>query len=310
MSEKEQFFDVVIIGAGPAGLSAGINAARAGLRTLILEAEDFSGKTTGASTYENYPGFPEGIMAAELLKRMQKQASQFGAVIRYHEKATRIDLKHKLKKVTTSKTMYQSSALVIATGTQRRKLNVPGEIELVGKGVSYCRACDGPFFKGLKVAIVGFAKDAVRDALLLSEMAKDVLLITQGGEINVQDVLRKELLKKKNVKVIRGQVVAILGEHVVKSIRIKLASKQELLEQVDGVFVSLGKTPATGIFEGAGVEVDERGCIKIDRWQRTNIEGAFAAGDCTCGGMQVATAAGEGAMASLRALAYIRQVKT
>ena len=309
MRGKDEVYDLMIIGSGPAGLSVGINAARSGLKTLILETEEFGGKAAGTSLYENYPGFPEGIIATELVERMKKQASKFGAEIKYLEEVIDLDLRQELKKVTTSKTVYESIALVIATGTQRRKLNVPGETEFIGKGVSYCRVCDGPFFKGLKVAVVGSTKDAITDASLLSEMAREVFLITQGEEITVPKQLMKKLLKKANVKIIRGRVVAILGEHVTKAIKIKPENKQELLQQVNGVFVSLGKAPATGIVEKAGVEVDERGCVKVDRWQRTNIEGVFAAGDCTCGGMQVVTAVGEGAMASLKAFHYVTRMK-
>lgn len=309
MRGKDEVYDLMIIGSGPAGLSVGINAARSGLKTLILETEEFGGKAAGTSLYENYPGFPEGIIATELVERMKKQASKFGAEIKYLEEVIDLDLRQELKKVTTSKAVYESIALVIATGIQRRKLNVPGETKFIGKGVSYCRVCDGPFFKGLKVAVVGSTKDAITDASLLSEMAREVFLITQGEEITVPKQLMKKLLKKANVKIIRGRVVAILGEHVTKAIKIKPENKQELLQQVNGVFVSLGKAPATGIVEKAGVEVDERGCVKVDRWQRTNIEGVFAAGDCTCGGMQVVTAVGEGAMASLKAFHYVTRMK-
>jgi len=309
MSGKENVYDMIIVGSGPAGLSAGINAARSGLKTLILETEEFGGMAAGASLYENYPGFAEGITALELVKRMKTQASKFDAEIRYLEEVIDLDLKQDLKKVTTGKAFYRSLSLVIATGTQRRKLSVPGEAKFVGRGVSYCRVCDGPFFKGLKVAVVGFAKDAIMDALLLSEIAREVFLVTQGERINVPKELMKKLSGKANVRTIGGRVVAILGAHVVDAVKIKLESNEELDERVDGVFVSLGKAPATGIVERAGVEVDERGCVKVDRWQRTNIRGVFAAGDCTCGGMQVVTAVGEGAMASMKAIGYVKQME-
>ncbi len=309
MSGKDEVYDLIIVGAGPAGLSAGINAARSDLRTLILETEGFSGKAVGASLYENYPGFPDGIMAIDLVERMQKQASKFGAETKYTEEVIALDLKHELKKVVTKKAAYKSLTLMIATGTQRKKLNVPGETEFIGRGVSYCRVCDAPFFKGLKVTVVGSTKDAITDTLLLSEIARDVSLITQGKRINVPKEMMKKLLEKRNVKIIRGKVVGILGEHVVEAIKIKIENKPELLEKVNGVFVSLGKAPATEIIKKAGVEVDDRGCIKVDRWQRTNIEGVFAAGDCTCGGMQVVTAVGEGAMASLKALGFVKRTK-
>ena len=302
-------YNLVIIGSGPAGLSAGINAARSGSRTLILETEDISGKTLNASYYENYPGFPEGIMANELLDRMRKQAVKVGAEIKFLEEVIEVDLKQELKKVTTSKSIYQSHAVVIATGTQRRKLNIPGETRLIGRGVNYCRVCDAPFYKGLKVAVVGSKKDAINDAVLLSEIAREVLLITPDKKINVQNELMNKIQDKPNAKIIRGRVITILGEQFVEAIEIKRENNQELTERVHGVFVSLGKAPATGIFEKAGVAVDARGCVKVDRWQETNIEGVFSAGDCTCGGMQVVTAVGEGAMASLKALGYIRRLK-
>jgi thioredoxin reductase (NADPH) len=299
----------VIVGSGPAGLSAGINAARSGLRTLILETEEFGGKTAGSSLYENYPGFPEGIMGSELVERMLKQALRFGAEVRHLEEVVGLDLKKYLKEITTSKTRYAALTVIVTTGTQRRKLDVSGESMLVGRGVSYCRACDGPLFRNLNVAVVGFTEGAVKDALFLSKIAKEVYLITQGERINVPNDLMKRLQEKTNVRIIKGRVVTILGEQVVKALKMKVEDKEELLEQIQGVFVSLGKVPLTGIVEKAGVQVDEGGCIKVDRWQRTNIEGVFAAGDCTCGGMQVVTAVGEGAMASIQALRRVRQMK-
>jgi len=309
MSRKNEVYDLIIIGSGPAGLSAGINAGRSGLRTLILETEGVGGKAAGASLYDNYPGLPDGVMATELVERMEKQASKFGVEMKYLEEVIALDLKRELKKATTSKTVYESLTLVLATGTQRRKLNVAGETGFIGRGVSYCRVCDAPFFKGLRVAVVGSTKDAIIDALFLSKIAREVFLVTQGEEINVSKELMNKLLEKVNLKIIRGRVATILGENVVEAIEINLENRQELIERVNGVFVSLGKAPATGIVEKAGVEVDERGCINVDRWQRTNIEGIFAAGDCTCGGMQVVTAVGEGAMASMKALGYIRRMK-
>jgi thioredoxin reductase (NADPH) len=309
MMEKDNVYDIVVIGAGSAGLSAGINASRSGFKTLILETEELGGKNAGISLYENYPGFTNGITAAELAERMRKQASKFGAELRYNEEVTHLDLKGELKKVTTNQAIYETLTLVIATGTQSKKLNAPGEIKFIGRGVSYCRVCDGPFFKDLKVAVVGFSNRAITDALLLTETAREVILITQNEKIKASRELMKKLLEKANVKIINGRVVTIQGEQVVKTIEIKLENEKTLVEQVNGVFISLGKIPATEIVEKAGVAVDDRGCIKVDRWQRTNVEGVFASGDCTCGGMQVVTAVGEGAMASLKAMGHITKIR-
>ena len=310
MKEQERTYDLIIIGGGPAGLTAGIHTSRLGLKTAVFEAGTLGGRAAEASMYENFPGFPEGIVGKELIERIEKQISKFGAEVKVFEEAIDLQVKGALKTVTTSKATYRSFALIIATGTQRRKLGVAGENEFLGRGVSYCRVCDGPFFKGLRVAVVGFTKEAIEDSLSMADTSKEILLITHEEKIEAADALKEKLLKKTNIKIVNGKVAAILGEKVVKAIKIvESTSKQELLEKVDGVFISLGWVPTTEIVRKAGIEVDERGCIKVDRWQRTNIEGVFAAGDCTCGGMQVVTAAGEGAMAATTALKYIRRKK-
>ena len=310
MKRRERTHDLIIIGGGPAGLTAGIHTARLGLKTAVFEAGTLGGRAAEASMYENFPGFPEGIVGKELIERMEKQISKFGADVKVFEKAIDLEVKGALKTVTTSKATYRSFALIIATGTQRRKLGVAGENEFLGRGVSYCSVCDGPFFKGLRVAVVGLTKEAIKDSLSMADMSKEVLLITHEGKIEAAEALKKKLLEKANIKIVNGKVAAILGEKVVKAIKIvEFTSKQELREKVDGVFVSLGWVPTTEVVKRAGIDVDEGGCIKVDRWQRTNIEGVFAAGDCTCCGMQVVTAAGEGAMAATTALKYIRGKK-
>jgi thioredoxin reductase (NADPH) len=306
MSEGKQVYDLIIVGAGPAGLTAGIQASRLGLKTLVLEAGTPGGRAAEDSIYKNFPGFPEGIKGRELVEKMEKQISKFGAKMKLFEKAIDINLRQELKKVTTSEATYHSFALIIATGTQRKKIGVPGETEFLGRGVSYCRVCDGPFFKGLRVAVVGFAEEAIKDAMFLADIAKEVLFITHKGKIEAAEPSKRRLLEKTNVRMVNAKVVAILGENVVKAIKIiKFETKQEVREEVNGVFISLGWVPTTELVKEAGIDVDDRGCIKVDRWQRTNIEGVFAAGDCTCGGMQVVTAAGEGAMAAMKALTYV-----
>jgi len=308
VKEQERNYDLIIIGGGPAGLTAGIQTARLGLKTAVFEAGILGGRAAEASMYENFPGFIDGIVGKELVERMERQVSKFGAEVEVFEEANDLQVKGEVKTVTTSKAIYRSFALIIATGTQRRKLGVAGENEFLGTGVSYCRVCDGPFFKGLTVAVVGSTKEAIEDSLFMADISKEVLLITHEGKIEAADALKKKLLEKANIKIVDGKVAAILGEKVVKAIKIvESTSKQELLEKVDGVFISLGWVPTTEIVRKAGIDVDERGCIKVDRWQRTNIEGIFAAGDCTCGGMQIVTAAGEGAMAAITALKYIRR---
>jgi len=310
VNHRETTHDLIIIGGGPAGLTAGIHTSRLGLKTAVFEAGTLGGRASEASTYENFPGFPEGIVGKELIERMEKQISKFGADVKVFEEAIDLEIRGALKTVTTRKAIYRSFALIIATGTQRRKLGVAGENEFLGRGVSYCPVCDGPFFKGLRVAVVGSTKEAIKDSLSMADISKEVLLVTHEGKIEAVEASKKKLLEKGNIKIVNGRVAAILGEKVVKAIKIvEFTSKQELQEKVDGIFISLGWVPSTEIIKKIGIDVDERGCIKVDRWQRTNIEGVFAAGDCTCGGMQLVTAAGEGAMAATTAMRYIRGKK-
>lgn len=308
MSKEGQAYDLVIVGAGPAGLTAGIYASRLGLKTLILESGILGGRAGEAPIIENYPGFPEGIAGVELVERMVKQCSKFGAELKTFEEVIDLELKGELKSVTTRKGRYFSTAVIVATGTQRRKLKVPGETELLGRGVSYCPVCDGAFFRGLRVVVVGSGEEAAVDAVFLAELAGDVTLVTHGGYLEVaEELLRK--LGEKGVKVVDARVTSIVGKDGVEAVKIAYEDGKEDVLPADGVFISLGGVPTSDLVRKAGVDVDERGCIKVDRWQRTNIEGVFAAGDCTCGGMQVVTSAGEGAMAAIKASKYVKGKK-
>ncbi|MEM1658588.1 MAG: FAD-dependent oxidoreductase [Candidatus Jordarchaeales archaeon] len=308
MGEGEQVYDLVILGAGPAGLTAGIYASRLGLKTVILESGIPGGRAGEAPFVENFPGFPDGIAGLELVERMVKQCSKFGAEIRTFEEAIDLELKTPLKKVTTRKGSYSSLSVIIATGTQRRKLRIPGESEFLGRGVSYCPVCDGAFFKGLRVVVVGSSDEAAVDALFLSDLASEVVLVTHGAPLEAaEDLLRK--IREKGVKVVEARATEITGRDVVEHVKVAYKDGREDAIPIDGVFISLGGVPTSELVRKAGVEVDEKGCIKVDRMQRTNVEGVFAAGDCTCGGMQVVTAAGEGAMAAISASRYVKKVK-
>ncbi|MCW4052581.1 MAG: FAD-dependent oxidoreductase [Candidatus Bathyarchaeota archaeon] len=301
-------YDVIVAGAGPSGLTAAIQTSRLGLRTLVLETERPGGRAAQAAMYENFPGFPDGITGNELVTRMLQQVSRFGADLRDFEEVMNIEVTGQIKKVTTKKSNYNSHALIIATGTQRKKLRVPGENELLGKGVSYCRACDGPFFKDLRVAVVGSTEEAARDSLFLAGVAEEVLWILGREKVEIDQDLKREITRRTNIRVVQGIVTAILGENKVDAVEImQLKSKINVREEIDGVFIVLGWVPTTELVRKAGVETDGRGCIIVDRWQRTNIEGVFATGDCTCGGMQIVTAAGEGAMAAIKAVAYVER---
>jgi thioredoxin reductase (NADPH) len=309
MSEESRKIDVLIIGGGPAGLTAAIYSAWLGLRTVVLEAGIVGGRAWLAPQIENFPGFEFGVKGSELVEKMRLQALRFHAQIRDTEEVIGLDVKGECKRVVTRKQSYEASALIIATGTQRRKLLVAGETDFVGRGVSYCVTCDGPFFRNATVAVVGSGEEAAIDALFMADLARQVLLISEQQELNFEGALMDRIRNKPNIEIIRGQVVRIAGEQVVKAVNIlEFDSRREVQRDVKGIFVSLGGAPMTAIVKNAGVATDRTGCLIVDRQQKTSVEGVFAAGDCTCGGMQVVTAAGEGAMAAMRASAYVRKM--
>jgi thioredoxin reductase (NADPH) len=309
MAEESRKIDVLVIGGGPAGLTAAIYSAWLGLRTVVLEAGIVGGRAWLAPKIENFPGFESGVKGSDLVEKMRLQALRFHAQIEDTEEVIGLDLKGECKRVVTRKQSYETSALIIATGTQRRRLLVAGETDFVGRGVSYCVTCDGPFFRNATVAVVGNGEEAAIDALFMADLARQVLLIIEQQELNFGGALIDRIRKKPNIEIIKGQVVRIVGEQVVKAVNIlEFDSRREVQREVKGVFVSLGGVPMTTVVKNAGVATDKTGCLIVDRQQKTNIEGVFAAGDCTCGGMQVVTAAGEGAMAAMCASAYVRKV--
>ncbi len=310
MGNQSRVCDVLVIGAGPAGLTAGIYSSWLGLDTVILETGVTGGKAWDAPRIENFPGFEDGIKGRELTEKMSKQALKFGVEIKTVEQVVGLDLKYETKRVITRKGSYLSRAVIIATGTQRKKLLVPGETEFLGRGVSYCTVCDGPLFKNSTVAVVGSSEEAAIDALFLADFASKVEIVTQENELKIEGALKEKLENKPNVETTRGQIVAILGSHAVEAIKIREAENNlERTKRVHGVFISLGGVPMTELVKKAGINADKNGCLIVDREQRTNIECVFAAGDCTCGGMQAVTAAGEGAMAAMKAAAHIRRKK-
>ena len=306
MSEIAQF-DVVIIGAGPAGLTAAIYSAWLGLHTVVLESSITGGRAWIAPRIENFPGFPEGIKGSDLVDLMSQQATRFKAEVKTDEEVIGLQLNGAVKRVTSRKETYEATVIIIATGTQKRKLRVAGETEFLGRGVSYCAVCDGPFFRNSPVAIVGNTEETAIDALALADLASKVTIVSQEQGLTIEGTLLNRLKEKANVEIIRGKVTHIRGEQVVKAVSIQRFGVPDEVElEVKGVFISLGGIPLTAIVKNANIITDRNGCLTVDRQQRTNVEGVFAAGDCTCGGMQAITAAGEGAMAAMRASTYIR----
>jgi thioredoxin reductase (NADPH) len=297
--EETHMYDVIIIGAGPAGLTAAIYAARGGLNALIIEKGIAGGLVNEAPLIENYPGF-KSVNGMELMDQMKAHASKYvniheGEIVEAIEFEDRIG-------VTTGKDTYDTEALVIATGTTHRKLGVTGEEEFSGRGVSYCATCDGFFFKGKKVIVSGGGNTAVIDAIYLGKIGCDVKLIHRRDALRAEASLQKQLFDA-GVDVIWNSVIEeIGGENLVERVQIndKKNGSSYLLD-VDGVFVSIGEDPNTKLAAEIGVELDRTGYILTDKKQRTNISGIYAAGDVTGGVKQIVVACAEGATAALTA---------
>jgi len=218
-------------------------------------------------------------------------------------------LDSQIKSVTTRSGSFQSYSVIIATGTQRKKILVPGETEFLGKGVSYCAVCDGPLFQGKIVAVVGSGSEAFEDAQYLSNLSRKVVLIIHNEEITAEKVLIDKCERKSGLEIVKAKVKSIMGRELVNSVKIIHFEGGEEEISIDGIFLSLGGVPMTSLVKKVGILVDKRGCMQVDRRQATNLEGIYAAGDCTCGGMQIVTAAGEGAMAAMQAFHYVKKIK-
>ncbi len=295
--------EIIVIGSGPAGLTAGLYASRAGRKTIILEGRAASRLSIGYEL-ENYPGFIS-IDSQELLDRMRDHAQHFGAEIMKGD-AINFSLATDPKYVTTRDTLIEAKAVIIATGRGiPRGRMVQGEERFLGMGVSYCATCDGPLFRGQSVIALGNTDEAAEDILALRGMGSDVRWIPGEDEIKVSEDYLKEI-NERGVSILqKTKIKKIDGDHRVKKVLIEREGKEEDLD-VAAVFI-FRDIPSTSLFGKAGVELDHKQCIKVDRFQRTNLEGVFAAGDVTCGGLQIVSAAGEGCMAALQAIGYVRK---
>jgi len=301
--------DLIIIGAGAAGLSAGIYGARSGLKTLILEEKVAGGTSVDAPWVENYPGF-QSISGAELAQKMTAQARSSGAKVNEFERVVRLSLNRSKKTVETEKASYEADAVIIASGSYYRQLGIPGEKEFRGRGVSYCGLCDGPFFKGKTVLVVGGGNSALITALYLAHIGCKVKVAHRRGTFRAEDALVQGLKDVKNIEVFMNtEVKQIIGEKMVKKVSLLNNQSGETEElPVDGVFVQIGEAPKSQQAAEAGVAVDEDSYIIIDWLQHTNIEGVYAAGDVTNHPVkQVGTAVGQGITAALEAYSFIRR---
>jgi thioredoxin reductase (NADPH) len=302
-------WELIIIGAGAGGLAAGIYGARSGLKTLVIDEKMAGGTAADAPIVENYPGFSQ-ITGGELAQKMALHCKKAGAIIHEIETVTALDLKGEQKIVKTTLAEYEAKSIIIATGSHYREIGVRGEKEFRGRGVSYCGVCDGPFFKGKRVLVIGGGNAAATTTLYLSGIATEVLLIHRRGTFRAEDALMKDVYSKENVQIFcNTEVREIKGNKLVTAVALydnKTNSTKEIA--VDAVFVQIGETPNSQIACEAGLEVNEHGYIKADVFQRTSVAGVYAAGDVTSHPIkQVGTAVGQGITAALEAYGYIRQ---
>lgn len=293
-----KIYDLVIIGGGPGGYTAALYGARAGLSTLVLEKLSAGGQMALTHRIDNYPGFPEGADGFELAESMQQQAERFGAVTEYAEVYS-ADLNAQPKIIETSEGNFQARAVIIATGAGPRELGVPKEKELIGRGVNYCAACDGMFYKGKTVVVVGGGNTAAADAMLLSRVAKKVILVHRRDSLRATKIYHQPLMEAENVEFAwNSQVVEILHDQKVTGVVLKDVHSGEIRQvECDGIFVSVGRKPVTEFLKGQ-VELDKGGYILAGESTVTNIPGVFAVGDVRTKFLrQVVTAVADGAAA-------------
>ncbi len=302
-----QFYDVIIIGSGPAGLTAALYLGRAGQKCVVLEKDFVGGYTAKIAHIENYPGY-ETINGMDLTQIMARQAEKFGATLIYPVVVVDMELKGEVKLVRTRDEVYEAHSVIIAIGVARKKLELPGAKEYLVKAVTYCATCDGNFFKGRKVAVVGSDDEAAEEALHLADLSEKVTMVPHK-ELDIVSAVMKRLTSKPNVEILpTAKIHAVVGDELVTGLRISHDSVEKVLP-VEGVFIAMGSTPISQLILKAGGLSDDRGCLIVDKHQRMNLEGVFAAGDCTCGGMQIVAAAGEGSVAGMRAASYVRKIK-
>ena len=292
-------YELAIIGAGPAGYSAGIYAARSGIKSIVFDKSGGGGLAMLSPNIENYAGF-ESISGTELMEKMKQHASKY-VDIKFYEEVKKIEKNNKTFNIETVNGKYRVGAVLFCMGTEHRKLNVPGEEELNGKGVSYCATCDGFFFKGKKVAVAGGGNSALIEAVFLKQIGcKEVYLVHRRDRLRAEKAYEDEA-KQKQVKIMLNKVVErINGEQKVGHLDLKDTSTGEKSKlEIDGIFISIGEIPQNDLAKKLQVKLDERGYIITDKKQQTNVKGVYAAGDITGGLRQVVTACAEGAVAAL-----------
>jgi thioredoxin reductase (NADPH) len=302
-------YDVIIIGGGPAGLSAAIYATRSMLKVKLFEKEVIGGQASMTDHIENYPGFSEGISGYELTEKMREQAARLGAEIEMVG-VDSVDFSGQTKVVKTSNGDYEAKVVIIASGVRPSKLDVPGAAELSGRGISYCATCDGPFFRNKRVIVIGGGNSAVEEANYLTRFAEKVMIVHRRDELRADKIVQKRAIDNEKIEFMLDSIItSVKGETAVSSVTVKNVKTNEEREvDANGIFVYMGNLPNTGMFEGQ-LEMDEKGYAIANEFLVTSVPGVFVAGDVRKNQLkQVVWAAAEGALAAVSAEKYLEEL--
>ena len=307
---KEKIYDTTVIGSGPAGLTAAIYASRGKLATLVILGSQMGGQLMLTTDVEDFPGFPEIVQGPELILRMKSQAERLGAEFTNGD-VTNVDVSKKPFRVSVGSQGFLTKTIIIATGASTKWLGLPSEQRLIGKGVSSCAVCDGPFFRGKKIAVVGGGDAAMKEALFLAKFASEVQVVHRRDSLRAFPVLQERAFNTKNIKFVWNSTVEeVLGKEKVEGIKIKnVKSRKTNSLKLDGVFVAIGHKPNTEFLKGK-VDLDKKGYISLKGKSKTSVEGVFAAGDVHDWHYQQAvTAAAAGCMAAMDVEEYLESTK-
>ena len=307
----KNFYDVIIIGSGPAGFTAGIYTSRAKLKTLIISGSLPGGQLMTTSEVENYPGFPNGIFGPELMMNMRQQAERFATTI-IDDEVLKVDFKKRPFLISTHSETYEGRAILLCTGASPRKLGIDGEQEFGGRGVSYCATCDGPFFKGEEIAVIGGGDTAIEEATFLTKFGKAVKIIHRRDFLRASKILQEKAFENSKIQFVWNNVVTrIAGNKKIESIDLKnLTTGKTQNLSVGGLFVAIGHEPNTSIFKDQ-LELDDKGYVVLKENTSTSVEGVFAAGDVhDYRYRQAVTAAGFGCMAALDVEKWLSENKS
>jgi thioredoxin reductase (NADPH) len=305
---KNRFYDLIVVGSGPAGLTAALYAAREGIETLVIERGGVGGQAAITERLDNFPGFPEGITGAEFADRLRQQAERFGVEILSAQEVTSIGTDGLYRVVRTADgNEYRAWSVLLAVGSTYRRLGIPGEDDFIGAGVHFCATCDGPFYRGKEVLVIGGGNSAGEESLFLTKFASKVTIATRSPQLSASKVVVQKVQEHPQIEVLPNSIPAeFKGNTRLETVALRDAQSGELREiKPGGVFVFIGLTPNTGIVKDV-VKLDERGFIVTDGMLQTNVPGIFAAGDCRADSTkQAASAAGEGAAVALAIRRYV-----